>query len=326
MKTTISNKNVFITGANGGMGLQTSKLLASLGVKSLTLAARNQEKADWAKRSVQDQVFSDTRISAIGGLDMNSPDGIREAIEQIDKEPFDIVFLQAGGVFFTDSYQYKLWEGKRFEKTIFQNTIGAYLVVTYLKEKGLLKEDARVVFAGGEGARGIPGMIDKPKFLSLDQFDQYLHGTGDLPKYNPMNAIGVSKLTSAWLVQKLSEIDKNRTYLWFSPGLTHGTNGLSSVSPVKRFFMEKVMFGISGLLGFSQSPEKGAQKYVDALIGSIGQSGDVLGAPEKKVLGVITDQKSMNNAITNQVFIERFWEELNTMAPFINQEDLSIGA
>ena len=29
--------------------------------------------------------------------------------------------------------------------------------------------------------------------------------------------------------------------MWFSPGLTHGTNGLSSVSPFKRFFAEKAL-------------------------------------------------------------------------------------
>ena len=80
-----------------------------------------------------------------------------------------------------------------------------------------------------------------------------------------------------------------------------------------RFFMEKVMFGISGLLGFSQSPQKGARKYVDCLIGKIGENGDVLGAPEGKVLGPITDQKPMNPSLTDQTLQEEFWNMLQLM-------------
>ena len=207
---------------------------------------------------------------------------------------------------------------KKLKKTIFQNVIGSYITLVNLKKRGLVAPHARIVFAGGEGARGIPGMIEKPVFETAEKWRQYIHGQGELKKYNPMNAIGVSKLASALLSQKLATLDDGNTYIWFTPGLTHGTKGLAAMdSPIKRFFMEKVMFGISGLLGFSQSPQKGAEKYVTCLIGKVGENGDVLGAPEGKVLGTITDQKPMNPSITDQALQEEFWNMLQLMyAPY----------
>ena len=124
--------------------------------------------------------------------------------------------------------------------------------------------------------------------------------SGVLPKYNPMNAIGVSKLASALIVQQLAKQNDGRAYIWFTPGLTHGTNGLASQSPLKRFIAEKIVFGITGLLGVSQSPKQGAEKYVSALLGEYGKNGDVLGAPEGKVLGPITDQKGMNPTLKDE--------------------------
>ncbi|MEM7297437.1 MAG: hypothetical protein AAF391_04125, partial [Bacteroidota bacterium] len=119
----------------------------------------------------------------------------------------------------------------------------------------------------------------------------------------------------ALLVQKLAELNDEREYIWFTPGLTHGTNGLASRSALKRFVAEKIMFGITGLLGLSQSPQKGAQKYVDALLGKYGTNGDILGAPEGKVLGKIVDQKPMNASLTNSLVIDAFWGLLQEVYP-----------
>lgn len=306
----LENKHVFITGANGGMGLETSKLLAQEKLASLTLAARTEEKAQFAKKEVQ-RVGSKIEVNAVFGFDMNKPEEIEKATDRLDSSrQFDIIFFQVGGVFFGNDYQYVNYNGMRIEKTLFQNTIGSYITLSNLRSKGLIAKNARVVFAGGEGARGIPGMIEKPVFTSTEEFENYSHGIGELKKYNMMNAIGVSKLASALLTQKLAQQEDGITYVWFTPGLTHGTNGLAKASPIQRFFMEKVMFGISGLLGFSQGPKKGAEKYLKALSGEYGINGDVLGSPEGKVLGKIVDQKPMNPSLTDQQLIDGFWNML----------------
>lgn len=126
------------------------------------------------------------------------------------------------------------------------------------------------------------------------------------------DALGVSKFMSALLVQKLAHNDPTKEYVWFSPGLTAGINGLRDVFPVKRFVMEKVGFPMMQVMGLAQSPRKAAQKYVDCLQGIYGQSGDLIGAPEGKTLGNLVDQKPMNAGLTNCQFINSFWTLIDT--------------
>ncbi len=298
------------------MGVDTSKILIDQNVKQIVLGARTHQKAEEAKNELLKRAKSSvkTRLIPSGGFDMTAPDKIQEAVKNLKvNQPFDIVFLQAGGVVFKDDYQYVEWNGKRYERTVFQNTIGGYITLVALSQKGLLKDTTRVVFAGGEGARGIPGMIEKPNFNGYKRFSEYLFGTGNLPKFNPMNGIGVSKLMSAVLVEGLAQKGQiNHEFVWFTPGLTYGTNGLADTAPIQRFFMEKIMFPIAGLLGFAQSPMQGAQKYVDSLLGKYGSNGDVLGSPEGKVLGPIVDQKPMNKHFTDMEFQTGFLGMLET--------------
>ena len=321
----MKGKSILITGANGGLGFETTKLLAREGFDRILMAGRSSQKLEKAKSDLLNSVKTHTNISTAGGFDMNNPEAIESAILSLPPmEKFDVVFLQAGGVIFKEDYQYNTYAGRQIERTIFQNAIGGYITLVNLMKNGLLAENARVVFAGGEGARGIPGMIEKPQYNSAEEFLNYLNGTGKLPSYNPMNAIGVSKLASALIVEKMAKLNDRNEYLWFSPGLTHGTNGLAEMPAIKRFVMEKVMFGISGLLGFSQSPKQGAKKYVDALVGKIGSNGDVLGAPEGKVLGKISNQKPMNSSLTNESIINEFWSVLQSVYPIPQLETQTI--
>lgn len=310
---TNQSKSVFITGANGGLGLETVKWLIRENFAEVIMACRTDEKAKNARNILlNDHTLSgDTILTTAGGFDMNNPEAIENAVDNLTAiQPYDILFFQVGGIFVGNDYQYVNYKGNRIEKTVFQNVIGSYITLVNLMKKGLAAPTARIIFAGGEGARGIPGMIKKPTFNSPKAFKGYLDGTGILSKYSAMDAIGVSKLSSALMVQKLASLNDDRTYVWFTPGLTHGTNGLSEMPAVKRFIMEKIMFGISGLLGFSQSPSKGARKYADAIKGKYGKNGEVLGAPEGKVIGKITDQKPMNSSLTDQALIDTFWEVL----------------
>lgn len=321
----MNGKSILITGANGGLGFETAKLLTAKGFDRILLAGRSLGKVQQAKSELDGLASAGTVISAAGGFDMNDPESIQNAVLALPhNEKFDVVFLQAGGVVFKDDYQYVTYNHTKVERTLFQNAIGGYITLINLMKNGLLAENARVVFAGGEGARGIPGMIEKPEFRSAKDFMNYVSGTGKQPAYNPMNAIGVSKLVSALIVQKLARSGDGNKYVWFTPGFTHGTQGLAAMPAVKRFVMEKVMFGISGLLGFSQSPKQGAEKFAASLLGLIGSNGDVLGAPEGKVLGEITDQKPMNPTLTDQTIIDEFWDLLQSIYPIPQIETQTI--
>ncbi|OHX67991.1 SDR family NAD(P)-dependent oxidoreductase [Flammeovirga pacifica] len=307
---TLQSQSVFITGANGGMGKETTKLLAESGYDRIAMACRTIEKADIAKIEISNELpnLKFNSLETYGGFDMNDPKAIEEAVNHLpENKPFDIVFLQSGGVVFTKDFQFVEYQGKKFEKTIFQNVIGGYITLFHLKRRGLLKPNARVVYAGGEGARGIPGMIEKPSFSNSKEWSDYIFGKSHL-KYKDMNAMGVSKFASALLTQKLAELYKGELdVVWFTPGLTYGTNGLAAKPAIERFFLEKIGFGMMALFGIAQSPKAAAQKYVDAIEGKYGENGDVLGAPDKKMLGKISDQKPMNDALTNKDLIDEFW-------------------
>lgn len=301
----LRNASILITGANGGIGMETVKLLMQEGVSRIALACRTQEKAELAKAELQN--ISSTQLEAYGGFDMTKAESIHHAVLSLSKDrPFDVVFLQSGGMVVANEFQFVKTNALSLEKTIYQNVLGGYLTVKYLEESNLLSPKARIVFAGGEGARGIPGMIEKPVFPTTDDLRSYIL-TGR-KKYNDINALGVSKFMNALLVQKLATLDKRREYVWFSPGLTGGTKGLDAVPNPKRFVMKHMLFPTIQFLGLAQGPKQAAKKYLDCLAGKYGKSGDLIGAPAGKALGKLTDQKPMNLALINQELQDAFWE------------------
>ena len=265
----------------------------------------NKEKAEESIKKIL--TSANTKLEAFGGFDMNNGKSIKKSVELLPAgEKYDIIFLQSGGMVVADTYQFVNTNGQNIEKTISQNVLGGYITLLELNKKGLLRHDARIVFAGGEGARGIKGMIDRPDFKSVNAFRSYILQGGD--NYSDINALGASKYMSALLVQKLSLVDPDHSYVWFSPGLTAGTNGLASVSNPKRFIMEKIGFPLLQAFGLAQNPQQAAQKYVYCLNGDYGVSGDLLGAPEGKTLGSLVDQKPMNKALTNHLFRDELWK------------------
>jgi len=310
----MNKKSILITGANGALGLATVKALALVGVDRVVMAARSEQKANDAKENLLSKIQTQTSLQTAGGFDMLNPDAIAAAVEQLPKDkPFDTVFFQAGGATFSNDYKFIDYGEIRIEQTVFQNAVGAYVTLTHLIDQGLLTPDARVVFMGGENARGVPGMNETPAFESADAYRAFITSTGALPKYNTMHSMGVSKLSSALLVQKLAQRDNKRTYVWFSPGLTHGTQGFAKGPVVRRFFIEKVMTKITALLGMSQSPDQGGQRCSDCLLGKVGANGDLIGAPEGKLLGVPTDQRPLNPSFTQQPLINALWEVLQSV-------------
>lgn len=310
------NKSVFITGANGGLGKESCKWLVEDGYGHIFMACRTEAKAMQAREEVLQAtpINQGTTITAAGGFDMNNPASIEQAVAALPRDQqFDVIFLQAGGVIFAPDYQTVQFDGRSFERTVFQNVLGGHATLAFLRKYDLLAPAARVIVAGGEGARGIPGLIDNPDFASPRELRQYVTGDFSAAKtYNPMNAIGVSKLLSALWVLKLAKLEGDHfSVIWFSPGLTYGTQGLNSASPLRRWVMQNIAFRLMKLLGRAQSPRDGARKYADCMAGTIGQNGDVIGAPSGTALGELVDQIPMNRAFSNTALQDEFWAIAN---------------
>ena len=92
----MEHKSVFITGANGGLGFETSKLLAQIGFKRMVLAARTEKKAIDAKARLERETSLVGELETAGGFDMNAPKLIEKGVANLPKgKPFDIIFADA---------------------------------------------------------------------------------------------------------------------------------------------------------------------------------------------------------------------------------------
>ena len=314
-------KSILVTGANGGMGQATCRLLVNHGFSRIVMAGRSEPKVFAARNYVlsKTQPGWGVVVEAAAGFDMNDPSRIESSIKELSHgEPFDLVFLQAGGAIFATDFQTVEWNGKKVEKTVFQNVVGAHVTLSLLKKHNLLTDGVRVVFAGGEGARGIPGVMEKPNFATPAALRKYVLADFGRAKYNAKNAVGVSKFLGAIWVLKVAELEADAmSVIWFTPGLTYGTQGLDELPPVKRWVIKNVAFGLMRLLGKAQSPEDGARKFLDCLTSKIGVNGDLLGSPEGKTLGALVDQTPMNEAFSNLALREEFWAVLEEICgPF----------
>ncbi len=308
-RKTLAKKRVLITGANGGLGLQVATQCLAEGAE-VVFACRTTSKAFQASaRALEDasQLLraSTARISersaiATGGFDMLDPEGIETAVAQLPETQLDVVFLQAGGWVWADAPQITTLRGVPVERSIAKNVVGAHATLRALMRSGRLAPNARIVIIGGEGARGAAG-IKKPDFEDLADFQRYLEGDfGDRP-YVPVNALGAAKLCAALWTRHLAANSK-LDVLWFTPGLIAGTGGTAGMPAWKEALIQKFAFPILVAFGLAQRPPQAAAKCVDCLAGRIGKRGDLLGAPEGKAVGTLTEQTPMHPAFSNLEF------------------------
>jgi len=315
--TTQKQMSVLVTGANGGLGLETCRHLVLDGARRLVMACRTEGKAESARQelSLRTDGASGTEIQTAGGFDMTSPASIEAGVASLDAgRPFDVVFLQSGGVTYGKQWQTVDYNGQSIERTIFQNVFGAHLTLMALMKRGLLAQGARVVIAGGEGARGIPGLIGCPSFDSADDWADYMTVADPSRKYREMDAMGVSKFAGAlWAIEAAARYGDSMEVVWFTPGLTAGTKGLNGVGAAKQWMFEHVGFPLMVLLGKAQTAAQGGRKFADCLQGAVGANGDLIGAPEGVAIGALQDQKTMNPALTDVALRERFWAVLESV-------------
>ncbi len=311
--------SVLITGGNGGLGRETARLLVANGYDRVVLACRSEDKGQEARADILATCGPHAAevVSVAAGFDMTDPLAIRRAVDALSADqPFDVVFLQAGGVVYGNVRQTVSFNGVAIERTVFQNVVGGHFTLSRLLERGLVKSSARVVVAGGEGARGIPGMMAKPEFASRTELRRYVQGENTDTPYVDLDAMGASKLMAALWVRKMSEqVPDQVEVVWFSPGLTAGTNGLQGTHPIKRWMLENVGFPVMSALGWAQSPQQGAQKFVDCIAGRVGQNGDLIASPEGQTLGPLVDQSPMNHAFNDVGLREEFWSILGELQP-----------
>ena len=159
----VENRTALVTGANSGLGFETAALLAESGYGKVVVTARTQSKADEARRRLVERTDKDVFVTSV--MDFDSLATIEPAVADLtaDESKFDVLMLNAGIAPPSDARFTK--DG--LEATMAASLVGHHLLTMRLLEQGIVNENARIVIAGSEAARG-----DVPMFrpIGIDEF------------------------------------------------------------------------------------------------------------------------------------------------------------
>jgi len=181
----LTGKVAVVTGANGGLGLETAKELARKGAH-VVMAARNQEKAEKARRAILAEVPAASL--ELVELDLASIASIKKAAAQIvAKHPrVDVLFNNAGVMALPER---RTEDG--FEMQLGTNHLG-HFALTALLMPALARADAARIVTTTSTARH----FGKP----VDPANPHLDGN-----YDPWRAYGQSKLANLHFALELQE-------------------------------------------------------------------------------------------------------------------------
>lgn len=201
----LTDTTAVVTGANGGLGLQTAKALAGKGAH-VVVAARNQQKA----RTAVEQILAQAPHASLEvvGLDLGSQRSVATAAEVIlgTHDAVDILVNNAG---LMATPERATQDG--YEMQLGVNHLGHWTLTALLMPALLAAPAARVVTVTSTAHHiGRPVGPDNP----------HMHG-----RYDPWRAYGQSKLANyhfgLGLARQFEEAGVSAQSLLAHPGLSH---------------------------------------------------------------------------------------------------------
>lgn len=201
----LSGKVAVVTGANGGLGLETAATLAAKGA-SVVMAVRDQDKAASAAQEIRARTPSaDLELVP---LDLGSLASVRESADRIlaDHDRVDILVNNAGVM---ATPERRTADG--FEMQLGINHLGHWALTAHLMPALLAAPAARVVSVTSTAHHlGVP----------LDPRNPHLNGN-----YSPWRAYGQSKLANyhfaLGLQREFERAGVAASSLMAHPGLSH---------------------------------------------------------------------------------------------------------
>jgi NAD(P)-dependent dehydrogenase (short-subunit alcohol dehydrogenase family) len=204
----MNNKLCIVTGANSGIGFETSKALAQKGA-FLIMVCRNEEKAQAAK----EEIIRETNNHGIEIVlcDFSIQSEIRAAAEEI-KSKYDQVDVLINNHGFLASGRRETVDG--LEETFAVNHIGYFMFTNLLLDHLKAADNARIINVASEAHR--VGEFD-PDNLQLNE------------GFKPFKAYGNSKLFNILFTKALAErlTDTNVTANCLHPGVVGSNFGQS---------------------------------------------------------------------------------------------------
>ena len=281
------HKAALVTGATSGVGFEAAAQLAELGYARVTITGRNTAGADAARAQLVTRTGRD--VFDTMALDLDKPKSVQDAGEELARrgQKIDFLLLNAGMV----SGGKLVRTDERVEIT-HAPLIGHHLLTMQLLENDLLHDQARIVIASSEAARGdVPMMnpVDLPDFAAK-------HHEGDLAsaaeavirfegplKYKPTTAYANAKLFVAyWSAVLARKLPAGMTVNAVSPGSTPSTNAGRNANFLMRYIMIPFLKMVPGM---SAPVSEAASRYIEAAGYSEQVSGQFFASAPKKMIG-----------------------------------------
>jgi NAD(P)-dependent dehydrogenase (short-subunit alcohol dehydrogenase family) len=239
-------RTALVTGANGGLGLETARALAAAGAH-VVIAARNQEKATSAVAEIN-RTVPDSSLELIA-LDLGSLASVGEAAEQTlaSHERIDILVNNAGVMGIPEGTTV---DG--FETQFGTNHLGHW-ALTALLMPALLRAPAARVVTVTSTAHHVGRAVDPA--------NPHLKG-----RYGPWRAYGQSKLANfhfgLGLQKELVAAGAPAISLIAHPGLSNTDLQTVSVRETGGGLSQRFFHGLAGSTGMT--PEQGARPQLRA--------------------------------------------------------------
>jgi NAD(P)-dependent dehydrogenase (short-subunit alcohol dehydrogenase family) len=254
-----TGKTAVVTGANGGLGLETARALAAAGAK-VVMASRNQEKAATAMAGILGG--APDAAPEIVELDLGSLASVRAAAGQIlaGHETLDVLVNNAGVMGIPER---KTADG--FEMQFGVDHLGHFALTALLMPALLRAEAARIVTVTSSAHHiGRAVNPDNP----------HLHG-----RYGPWRAYGQAKLANfhfgLGLNRQLEEAGAPAASLIAHPGLSNTELQAVSVEETDGGLSQRFFHGLAGSTGMS--PATGALSQLRAATDPGARGGEFYG-------------------------------------------------
>ena len=255
----LSGRIAVVTGANGGLGLETASVLAAKGAH-VVMAVRNREKAADAVARIRSE--NPGASLELVNLDLGSLASIKAAADEISAANVTVdILVNNAGVMATPERE----TADGFELQLGTNHLGHWALTAHLMPRLLAAPRARVVSVTSTAHH-----MGRP----LDPRNPHLHGT-----YNPWKAYGQSKLANyhfaLGLQREFERAGVAAQSLMAHPGLSHTDlqvatereGGVGSSGPLWRWLAART----------GMTPADGAMPQIRAATDPAARGGELYG-------------------------------------------------
>jgi NAD(P)-dependent dehydrogenase (short-subunit alcohol dehydrogenase family) len=230
-----TGRSAVVTGANGGLGLETARALAAAGA-TVVMAARNHEKAKEAEAAIRGGA-PDASLEIVE-LDLGSLASVRAAAERIlaDHESIDVLVNNAGVMGIPER---RTADG--FEMQFGVDHLG-HFALTALLMPALLRADAARIVTVTSTAHHMGRAVDPG--------NPHLEG-----RYGPWRAYGQAKLANfhfgLGLNRRLEQAGAPAASLIAHPGLSNTELQAVSVAETEGGLSQRFFHSLAGSVGMS---------------------------------------------------------------------------